>query len=619
MRFFKGKDFLQIEEIIADRIETNFLERPLEQRVFQIVYISILIISIVFFGRTFLLIYERGDVYAERAMLNANAYTVLPAERGVIVDRFGVPLAQNQPTFSAFIKISDYRANETLIAGALMDTLGISEDELKNALATANLEKNDAVRIASDLEPEELIRLKSRSISGLEIRDDFRRLYPAGEALAHSLGYVDFEGVARDGIELFYDDILKGQDGMKIALRNAKGEALGLEETINPLNGKKLEITLDVEFQLYFYKRLKDAINDLGRRNGAGLAIDPRSGEILAAISIPAYDNNLFTKKGTQSEREAKTQILNSADRPLFNRAILGMYNPASTIKPLHATAALAEGVVTTDKSIFSAGFIELPNPYSPDNPSRFADWAAHGWVNVYSALARSSNVYFYSVGGGFEDVKGLGITRLIDWWKKFGLGKKTGIDFPYESEGFLPNPEEKEARTGTIWRIGDTYNVSIGQGDLLVTPLQLVNYIGAIANGGHLMKPHFKQGLPSEQTGDLTQYAKEISEVRLGMRNGVDKSYGTSFMLNDLPLPTAGKTGSAQFSNNTKTNAFFVGFGPYDKDGGPMPEIAVLILVEDAKAGSLNAVPIAHDVLKWYYENRILSSSTATSSDQLY
>ena len=269
--------------------------------------------------------------------------------------------------------------------------------------------------------------------------------------------------------------------------------------------------------------------------------------------------------------------------------------------------------MIGPEKQIFSAGFIDIPNPYFPDQPSRFLDWKAHGWVDLRSALARSSNIYFYAVGGGLGDVRGLGIGKLNEYWRKFGFGVKTGIDLDAENIGFLPNPEEKEARKKDIWRIGDTYNVSIGQGDLLVTPIQLINQIAGIANDGIMYQPHLMEkiampdGRIAEENqpkiiNDFSGMHDLIVEVRKGMADAVAKPYGTAQLLSNLPFSVGAKTGSAQIANNTRTNAFFAGYAPAEN-----PEIAILVLIENAREGSLNAVPVGKDVLEWYYYNRLL------------
>ena len=241
-------------------------------------------------------------------------------------------------------------------------------------------------------------------------------------------------------------------------------------------------------------------------------------------------------------------------------------------------------------------------------------DWKPHGWVDVRSAIARSSNIFFYAAGGGWQDVKGLGVEKLKEYWKIFGFGEKTGIDTEGESIGFLPDPEEKEIRTKDIWRIGDTYNVSIGQGDLQVTPIQILSQISAIANGGDWYRPFLVSAIGNktstttvnkpEITRNFSDFGSYIGEVQEGMKDTVRKPYGTAFMLSDLPFESAGKTGSSQVANNARTNAFFVAYAP-----AANPQIAILVLVENAREGSLNAVPIGKDVLNWYYQNRMVKS----------
>ena len=391
--------------------------------------------------------------------------------------------------------------------------------------------------------------------------------------------------------------------------RTAKGEVLDEKLLEAPVDGNNLYTTIDADLQEYFYGRLTGALRSLGRNIGVGIAMNPQTGEVLALINEPSYDNNIFTDLSKKKER---SDILSAQFQPLFNRAISGIYTPGSVVKPMVALAALKEGVITPETKVFSAGFIEIPNPYNPDQPSRFVDWKPHGLVDVRSAIARSSNIFFYAAGGGWQDVKGLGVEKLKEYWKIFGFGEKTGIDTEGESIGFLPDPEEKEIRTKDIWRIGDTYNVSIGQGDLQVTPIQILAQISAIANGGDWYRPYLVSAAGDETatttinepeiTRNFSDFYPYIDEVREGMKDTVQMPYGTAHMLSDLPFESAGKTGSSQVANNARTNAFFVAYAPAED-----PQIAILVLVENALEGSLNAVPIGKDVLNWYYENRLV------------
>ena len=457
----------------------------------------------------------------------------------------------------------------------------------------------------------------------LRIEEGFERLYAEPRAFASLLGYVGFptakdleqspalgsgDFVGKAGVEAFYDQTLRGLPGASVKFRNAKGEVLEEGLGREPKIGSTVTLSIDSEFQSYFARRLEEGLHSLGRTSGVGLAVDPRNGEVLAFVNLPAFDNNALSATG---HRDEKRRILESKETPLFIRAVSGMYNPGSTIKPLVGVAALAERVITPAKEIFSPGYLEIPNRYDPSKPTRYVDWRYQGNVNLAAAIAQSSNVYFYVVGGGTEGARGLGVDRLREWWQRFMLGTKTGIDFPGEAAGFLPSIEWKEERGGRAWLLGDTYNVSIGQGDLLLTPIQLVNYIAAIANGGKLYRPTLAMDRPHpEVIGDVSGYAAEIKEVQGGMRRAVTSSLGTARIMNDLAFPVAGKTGSAQIENNKKENAFFVGYGPYSSDGGEA-NIAIMVLVENSREGSLNAVPVAKDVFAWYYEHRLHGGGT--------
>lgn len=604
---------LNIEEAIfaESRREPDYLELPLSRQTFALLGALAVLLSAAIAVRIGFLGILKNEAYANRAAANVNKYVILPAPRGVITDRFGKPLVENKSAFTVFVNAAELLKSPDDLEKAvkvLSGILRVEEDKLRETILAVDLEKRVSVPIARNVSLSQTIAIKDLGWPGVQISDDYWREYPDGPIFSHVLGFIGISETSSDivgksGLEAAYDYWLQGKNGQMIVYRDAAGAALETKVAEAPEVGKKLATTLDADLQKFFYQRLRSGLLTLGREAGVGLAIDPRNGEILALISLPSFDNNRVP------------EFLNAKNQPLFNRAISGAYAPGSTIKPLVAVAALKEEVITPDFQVLSLGAIEIPNPYNPEKPSRFLDWKAHGWVNLYSAIARSSNIFFYALGGGLpksnppiaglsEGFKGLGIERLNEYWKKFLLGQKTGIDLPGESAGSLPNPEEKERRTGEIWRIGDTYNVSIGQGDLLVTPLQLLNFIASIANGGKIHRPRLVLDSQESVLLDYSGWYKEIADVRKGMEDAVSKYYGTANLLAALSVPAAGKTGSAQTANNTKTNAFFVGYLPAEN-----PEIAVLVLIENAKEGSLNAVPIAKDVLEWYYWNRIYDS----------
>ncbi|MBI5147946.1 MAG: penicillin-binding protein 2 [Parcubacteria group bacterium] len=624
---------LFFEEAIADSIAGDFdvVESPLSKSAFRLVLgLAALLGMAAVVWAAFLNTGENGFFYFNRAEANLNRVSPIRAPRGVIYDRFGEPLVKNVLTYNIVLIPSDLprdAGEKRQIIETLAGALKISEEAVKDILTAADLKKYNSVLISRGVDSEKAAEIKALNLRGVKTEEYFKRDYLRGPAFSHLIGYTgavsrqdlsenpDFlpdDEIGKIGLEAYYDESLRGVPGRAIISKDAKNNPLAEEREEAPRTGASIETTIDAGLQNYFYDRLSDGLRALDRVSGVGIALNPQTGEILALVSLPSFDGNAFSN----GDSDKIAEFFSSSHKPLFNRAVSGVYNPGSTVKPLVAVAALAEKVITPQKEIFSSGSIEIPNPYNPERPSIFLDWKAHGWVDLYSALARSSNVYFYSVGGGFGDVSGLGIAKLKTYWEKFGFGKKSGVDLMGENDGFLPDPEEKEKRTGDIWRLGDTYNATIGQGDLLITPLQLINYISALADGGKLLRPYLAAKIKTESgktiketqpeiLADYSGLRGEIAEVRKGMEDAVKKKYGTAHLLSGLPFSAAGKTGSAQIQNNAKTNAFFVGYAPADPPVGG-PKIAILVLVEDAREGSLNAVPVAKDVLSWYYENRL-------------
>jgi len=611
----KNKE-IYLEEAVLDDFAKDFdlIELPLSEKAFQLVKTVIFCAVLLIAGRIFLLGIVKSTFYKNQAILNSSEQTTLAAERGIIFDKFNKPLVSNSSTLQLILKIVNFIKNpdeQEKTINAFKEILQFTPDnvtELFNKIKGIDLEKQNSV-IVAEITSDQAKKIKNLNLNSLEIKEIFKRNYILGyikpEIFSHLIGYTAFvdktdlkknsslsfdELIGKSGIEAYYNEALKGENGVNIGYRNSSGEIFEKKHLSDPKPGENLYLTVDSEFQSYFYNCFKERLNILGRNVGVAIALNPQNGEILSLISIPSFNNNKISSES----------LINPL-KPFFNRAISGEYSPGSTIKPLVAVAALKEKVIDPLKEILSIGFIEIPNPYNPSQPSRFLDWKPNGWVNIYSALARSSNVYFYEVGGGFENQKGLGINKLNEYWRKFGLGEKTGIDLPGENDGFLPYPTEKEKRTKTPWRIGDTYNVSIGQGDLLVTPIQLINYIALIANNGKNYEPHLNKEREVKELIDLSGLLPEIKEVQKGITDAVKQSYGTANTLNNLPFSVAAKTGTAQIESNAAINAIFVGYAPVEN-----PQIALLILIENAKEGSINTLPIAKDVLMWYYQNRI-------------
>lgn len=544
------------------------------------------------------------EFYAGRAMRNVSGSEIKPAPRGVIYDRFNRMLVENAPSFNVILVPRELPKNLELREEAVRQAAKLSArepEELVREIAARDWSRADRLVLVSGAAQEQLVEFETQKIPGVKVEPGFRRLVSKGAA--HVVGYTGLVNAAdleennslvrqdligRTGLEAKYDDSLRGENGEEAVFRGESEEKRTVRE---PVPGQNLKTYIDGEFQEFLRNRLMQALKDLNRDSGAVLAIDPRNGEVLALVSLPDFDTNKIST------------ALKSPNQPLFNRLVSGRYNPGSTIKPLMASAALAEGVATPETHIYSAGFIEIPNPYQPDKPSRFVEFQNHvyGWVDVPEALAKSSNIFFYAMGGGLEKQIGLGIWKIKEWWQKFRLDQPTGIDLPSEATGFLPDPDWKERTVGQPWRLGDTYNISIGQGDFSVTPLELLNYIAAIGNGGKLNKLRIAESQP-EVLADLSaELAPALSYVRRGMQDAAQKDYGTAYLLHTLPFEVGAKTGSAQVENNAKTNAFFVGFAPLEN-----PEVAILILIENSREGSSNTVPVAKDAFLWYYDHRL-------------
>ena len=609
------------EESLSDEWskDLDVIEVPLDERPFWYLGVAILLVALAVVGRIAFLSFARGGFYESRAAANQYQTTRLAAPRGPITDREGRVLAENRPVYSALLNLKEFLRNPALHEATFLtirQILDIPEETVRDLIRERNVEAAvDPIVLLSDLQPAQVVALRDANLETLIVLGGFERQYPLGAVFSSAIGYLGFPTAAdlkrdRDlagqdligkaGLEAYYDERLRGTSGLFVRLRDAKGNIVGEQKRSDPKIGETLRLTIDGEFQEYFHDRFARGLASLGRTSGVGMALNPQNGEVLAFFTMPAYDNNAFTGTGKSAERQ---RLLTSPDRPLFNRAVSGLYNPGSTVKPLVAVAALIEGVISPTYEIFSPGYLDVPNPYNPDQPTRFVDWRYQGNVDLSSALAQSSNVYFYEVGGGFGDLKGLGINRLREWWAKFGFDRPTGIDLPGEARGFLPSPEWREEVSDgkRPWLVGDTYNVSIGQGDLLVTPIELLNYIATIANGGHLYEPTLVPGKSHPKTIADLDLGSALLEVQKGMRETVTSPLGTAHLLSDLSFAVAAKTGSAQVQNNTQENAFFVGYAPAND-----PQVAILVLIENAKEGSLNAVPIGKDALAWYYEHRI-------------
>lgn len=599
---------------ILDDLEKTKIETPISPRVILAIFSLIAAAFFILFLVLAHLQIVRNEFYLTKAEKNKTRAISLPSLRGIIYDRNRHQLVSNAAKFDLMVVPKELPNDVSLEKKVrkLASILRVGEDELRQSIL--KIKESGGImpvvlRDSIDLDSVIAIEGNLEGFPGFEVEKKMVRIYSFGASLAHLLGYLgraDFLG--KDGLELFYDEELKGESG-KISFEVDARQNIKQEVFQKPRPGKNLILSIDKDLTLASVKALKNIIYPLGLNKGAVVVENPKTGEILTLVSLPDFDTNQFSKSLTQGEYD---RIFNDPSSPMFNRAISGAYPIGSTIKPLIAVAALQEKIISPDRQVRAPAQIEIPNPYFPHRPSIFKDWRDHGWVAMRDAIAWSSNVYFYTIGGGRDDIKGLGIENIKKYANLFGLGVKTGIDLPAEASGFFPDPAWKKRtnRTDRIWRIGDTYNVSIGQGEVLATPLQVTNYISAIVNGGSLLKPRVVNAIVDEHGSVIEEKKTEIlrsglaSEenlkiVKEGMRQAVTS--GSASALNYLPYKVAGKTGTAQYNNNTRSHAWFVGFAPYDD-----PEIVVTVLVEDGGEGGRVAVPVAQEIFNWYYWNRI-------------
>ncbi|MDO8601412.1 MAG: penicillin-binding transpeptidase domain-containing protein, partial [bacterium] len=344
-------------------------------------------------------------------------------------------------------------------------------------------------------------------------------------------------------------------------------------------------------------EELGKKLKDVGSIHGAAVALDPKTGGVLAIVSLPSFDSNAFS----QGDQKAIGTILNDKKEPLFNLALAGLFPTGSTIKPFMASAALEEKIISPQKQIYSPGYIEVPNRYDPAIIYKFLDQALPNWYDMRKAIAFSSNVYFYTVGGGYGNQAGLGPTRIKKYLELFGWGAKTGIDLPGEAQGLIPSPEWKKEVKKEGWWDGDTYNMSIGQGNILATPLQVASAFVAIANGGKLFQPQLvKEIINGEKFNPKIvreNFIKpeNLQVAREGMRQAV--TGGGSVILNDLPVKVAAKTGTAETSKINTYHNWVTVFAPYDD-----PKIVLTVMLEDVKGVQAAALPVAKEVLNWYF-----------------
>jgi penicillin-binding protein 2 len=521
------------------------LEKPISRVTIIAAGVFFILIAAAFSSRAFFLQVNKGEVFAAQSEQNRLNHTAIFANRGIIYDRRGTELAAN----------------------------AVADDG----------------------------------------RDYALRTYTPMPGLAHILGYVKYpskdssgfyyqtEYVGKDGVEKMFNDTLTGVNGVRIVETDARNSVKSQSMVEAPKDGQNLTLALDAEMTSKLHESIQSVAQEYGFRGGAGVIMDVRTGEILTLTSFPEFSPDTMTQG---KDVAAIQSFFQNPDKPFLNRVVAGLYTPGSIVKPYMALAALSEKVIDPLTAIYSSGQIEIQNPYNPEQKTVFKDWRAQGWVDMREALAVSSNVYFYEISGGFEDQKGLGITKIEKYVRMLGLGEITGVDVAGEIEGVIPNPEwKKQVFNNDAWRLGDTYHTSIGQYGFQLTPIQAVRSVAAIANNGKLMEPTIllrSEADALESARIVTIAPQHFQVVREGMRRAV---FTVTAARLDVPyVEVAAKSGTAELGTaKLLVNSWVTGFWPAQE-----PKYAFAIIMErGSKFNQLGATYVMRQLLDWMNENR--------------
>jgi penicillin-binding protein 2 len=514
------------------------IERPISKKTIWILSATFVFFTLIFGGRLFYLQIEKGTAYLKRSQNNVLEKSILFADRGIIYDRNKVELAWNNKT-----------------------------------------DEQNPVPMREYLAP----------------------------GFSHLLGYVSYPSVdstgnywqgsfiGKDGLEKEYDSSLDGQNGSKIIETDALGKIYSENIVDAPVQGVDLVTTVDSRIQKELFTLIQNLSASRTFTGGAGVIMNAQNGEIITATSYPEYNSEILS---LGKDATAINSYLTDSRKVFLNRDISGLYTPGSIVKPFFALGALNEGVIDPNTKILSTGSISIPNPYVPNQKTVFKDWRVNGWVNMMQAIAVSCDVYFYEIGGGYQNQKGLGIANIEKYAKLFGFGDTTGIDLPGEKQGTIPSPEWKALNfKGDPWRIGDTYHTAIGQYGFQVTPMEMVRAVGAIANGGTLLTPHLilNDTVKENDTSVLNFKKTDFSIVQEGMRDSV--TFGTAVGLNVPYVQVAAKTGTAQLGvSKNKVNSWVEGFFPSDN-----PEYAFAIMMEAGpNTNEVGATSVMRQLLDW-------------------
>lgn len=590
----------------------GLLKNKEESRYAGMIYAAIILLILLCLRLFFMQVIE-GTYYKQKA--DGNRMRTLPvlASRGIMYDRNGVLVVGSRSSYSVTLPV-DRKGNnlpdEELSRLAML--LNVSEEALrqrieenKSNFGAIYLARDVSLSIATEIEE------KKGDFPGIEVEVHPVRVYPYGDAGAQMLGYVGEAGpddrdengepyttstlIGRAGIENKYNKYLEGKNGTRMIEVNAAGQPVNYAGGTSIIPGNNIRLTIDASLQKATCDAIKKQLEVLHRMGifptgASAVALDPYSGAVLAMVSWPSFDPNQFSRGITDKEWN---QIINNQNHPLQNRNISSMYPPGSTFKPITGAAALEAKVVTPEEKIFDNGKHWIID-------KRNSEGEAFGWIDFYDAMAKSDNVYFYEIG------RRLGIDRLSQMSRDFGLGSVTGIDLFDEAEGNVASEKYKRKVFNQDWYLGETFDAAIGQSFTLVTPLQMAVVYSAIANGGFRYKPYVvsridnldgtpKKIFTPQKIGTLPLSRATLTVVQKSLRGVMQKGGTGSNLFETYPIVLAGKSGTAE--TNGLDNGWFIAYGPFDK-----PEIVIACMFEHAGFGANSAAPVVKSMLDAYF-----------------
>lgn len=521
------------------------MEKPISKLTLFFTGLAVGFLAFVFLARVGYLQLVAGQDYADRSQNNSLRHTVILPPRGIIYDRAGVELAWNKPE-RAYIATAGF--------SNLLGYLGWPNEESATTTKTV---------------------------------------------------YAEKEQVGKAGLESRFNGSLTGEKGVRVEEVNVKGDVVSNYSIKPAASGQPVRLSVDSRLQAKLFETIRSTVSDRGFTGGAGVIMAVNTGELLALVSYPEFDSNIMTN---HSDPTAIKNFLADQRKPFLDRAVGGLYAPGSIIKPVMALAALNEGIIDPHTKILSTGQLEIPNPYNPKEKTIFKDWKAHGWIDMWRAIAESSDEYFYQLGGGYQSQKGLGIANIEKYALMFGLARPTGVELPNEATGAIPSPEWKAANfNGEPWRLGDTYHTVIGQYGMQVTPLQMAQMVSAIANEGTLVHPTLLK-VGTTTGSDIKNFAVGAGEkipipkkyfdiVHDGMRLAVADAAGTAHGLDVSYLKIAGKTGTAELGvSKARVNSWAMGFWPYEQ-----PKYAFVVVMESGpRANTIGGVFVMRTFFDW-------------------